>query len=1047
MNESKHSSGFSLVCLCLGLSGLAGLIYQTAWARQFALVFGTSEAAVASVLAAFMAGLALGAGVVEMLLRRIKRPLHLYAALELGIALSATVIVPGCLALLERLLVILVGHQAAPPSAGSVGSTAFYVAGAFAALMIPTAFMGATLPLIVRFAVQTQRQIGRRVGLLYAWNTAGAVAGSLVCAFILLPRIGLSRTVWAAAGLNTMVCILALVLLRTAGRATLPADDPERPCIVAAPPGAVWVLPLILLSGVVSFLHEVLWTRLLGHLLGSSLHAFAVMLASFLAGIALGGASGAYLGRDRKAAANWFVIGQFCTAVTAAGAWVALTAWAPADGGFGMKIVFSFALLLPMAFSIGLSYPLAVRVLAADVENAAPASARVYRWNTIGCVAGALLGAFLIIPGLRYEGALRIAVDASMVLGAAACFLPGLSRRRLVMAGAATVICLLLFYPSVPTKLLKSSLLSGPVEGELFFYDVGSSSDVVVIRRDNGLLLQSNGLPEAVLDTPSTVPQLDGESWMAPLAVLARPRAENLLIVGYGSGRTIQETPASVAAIDVVELEPKVIDANRAASPLRTWDPLSDDRVTIIENDARGALLLTDKRYDLVISQPSHPWTAGASHLYTREFACQVRNHLTPEGVFVQWSNLFYLDEELLRSMAATLLDVFSHVRLYRPGSGTLIFLASDSPITPEITFSEIASGQAPSSYQKLGIGSTEDLVAALVLDTRAAAAFTVGATPITDDDNRLATTLVHDLDRGLNDRSAGALLASCDVLQDPESFVYRDMKDLNFGYIGSYLKGYVEMDPSVVVRMGAMACALGTGDQAVYLAALAASYSEGPEKDNLHGILLEALKRFPDSGLLRFKAIQPYFSGVVAGTASADVLDMAAALPEEAAMVMTAVANANRGAWGELAAMDARLAGVSPTAPWAFNAAQMRAEWRVRVGNQEMIQGVSEEALDIIDPWIVRFPTIPMLLLRTWTAYRAGSPEAALGSISALVKRVVDTGEQLGAGQRASLGKNMKALSSLIDALADQETVDTKRLEAVRSALDDAIAGLSSSK
>lgn len=185
--------------------------------------------------------------------------------------------------------------------------------------------------------------------------------------------------------------------------------------------------------------------------------------------------------------------------------------------------------------------------------------------------------------------------------------------------------------------------------------------------RVGSLVLRTNGLPEAVIDMPGTPPRFSGELWLSPLAVIARPAARSMLVVGYGGGVVIEGVPPSVQRVDVIELEPRVIDANRATHDKRRRDPLLDPRVNLISNDARGALALADRKYDATVSQPSHPWTACASHLYTLEFMQQAGAHLSYGGVFVQWMNVTFLDEALLRSLTATLLQAFGEVRLYRP--------------------------------------------------------------------------------------------------------------------------------------------------------------------------------------------------------------------------------------------------------------------------------------------------------------------------------------------------------------------------------------------
>jgi hypothetical protein len=261
----------------------------------------------------------------------------------------------------------------------------------------------------------------------------------------------------------------------------------------------------------------------------------------------------------------------------------------------------------------------------------------------------------------------------------------------------------------------------------------------------------------------------------------------------------------------------------------------------------------------------------------------------------------------------------------------------------------------------------------------------------------------------------------------------------LDFGYIGTYLESFAKIDPSVIDRIDGMARALGDGDHGAYLSVLAASLSEGPGAGNSPKRLATALERFPDSSLLLYKTVESNFSGVIAGSASSDMMAAAAALPEEPAMVLAAARHATRGEWADLSALDDRLAGVRPTAAWAPTAAQLRVEWRLRVRNPELIQGLSNEALDIIDGQIVRIPNLPMLALRAWTGYRAGDPEAAIGSIAMLSRRVVDADRQLRSGERASLKINMEALFSLIDTLRQQGQIDGKRADGVQSALENA--------
>ncbi|MEM9208724.1 MAG: fused MFS/spermidine synthase, partial [Pseudomonadota bacterium] len=283
---------FSGVVACFVLSGFAALLYQTAWMRQFSLVFGTSELAVAAVLSAYMGGLATGAAVAARWVGRVQRPVLVYGILEAGIALTALA-VPWLLQGIHALYVSVFGGQPEPVDASGLGQSVFYLAAAFIVLMLPTSFMGATLPLLTKYAVHSDEQVGPRVGILYATNTLGAVGGTVVAGFLLLPALGLLGTVYVGIGINLLVFVIAAMLARTAAAVPDSSATDALDIELTAQTGFArrrLILPLMLLSGANAFVYEVLWTRLLGHVLGGSVAAFATMLASFLAGITLGSA-------------------------------------------------------------------------------------------------------------------------------------------------------------------------------------------------------------------------------------------------------------------------------------------------------------------------------------------------------------------------------------------------------------------------------------------------------------------------------------------------------------------------------------------------------------------------------------------------------------------------------------------------------------------------------------------------------------------------------------------------------------------------------------
>src|SRR5262245_19788241 len=451
---------FALLLGCFLLSGFAALLYQTAWTRELSFIFGTSELAVAAVLAAYMGGLALGAAAAARYAGRLRRPVLVYGVLELAIAVSA-LSVPFALRVLNALYVGWFGGSSELPASGATPATLFQLGAAFAVLLPPTVFMGATLPLLARHAVRSEAEIGSRVGLLYAVNTTGAIAGTLCAAFLLMPALGLRRTVWVGAALNGVVFGLAALLARrSAGTPVQPAGA-ESPAFAE---GAAWMLPAIALSGAVSFAYEVLWTRLLGHLLGGSLDAFATMLASFLLGIALGSAVAARLATSRERAAIGFGVSQLGIACIGYGVF-ALAGRLP-ELSFRLRAgpqdplasaALAASALLPITLCIGATFPFAVRLLARSPEQASAATARIYAWNTVGAIAGALGAGFQLLPRLGFEGTVNVCVAASLAL-AMVTALASRPRRRLLAASAAAAAVVLIALPArTPWELLKSS--------------------------------------------------------------------------------------------------------------------------------------------------------------------------------------------------------------------------------------------------------------------------------------------------------------------------------------------------------------------------------------------------------------------------------------------------------------------------------------------------------------------------------------------------------------------------------------------------------------
>ena len=1006
-NREAPNILFVGVIACFILSGFAALLYQTAWMRQFSVVFGTSELAIATVLSSYMAGLALGAWIAGRIVNRITRPVLVYGILEALIALSA-LCVPLLLRGANLIYVLVLGGQPELPDASGFGQSFFYLVVTFIVLVVPTACMGATLPLLTRYAVHSRDQIGPRVGLLYATNTAGAIGGTLVAGFLLLPVLGLYATIGVGASINLVVFLVAATIARIA---PMPSQAPpesaqadESPAAgspaAGSPaakaqrfafsiPGRAWILPIMLLSGAISFTYEVLWTRLLSHVLGGSIAAFSTMLAGFLGGIALGAAIASRIARDRDRSFAGFVIAQVGIAVCSLLIYQNLYVLLPEKAGLSGNVFMAILVLLPATLFIGATFPFAVRLLSDDARHAAQSSARVYSWNTTGAIVGATVAGFFLVPLLKYEGAIRMAVTLNIALAFLTCLL--LRPRTLLplaATGAATLATLFLYNPAWPEQILRVSPINDQRGGEVRFYDVGRTATVLVLERDGFLYTRTNGLSEASTNLRGAPPSRHSQRMLTTLPLLARPDAEDMLVIGLGGGvnSALESVPPSVKNIDVLELEPKVVDANRSVGADRYVDPLKDPRVEIVINDARSALQLTERTWDVIVSQPSHPWTAGASHLYTREFMELVQGRLSEDGVFLQWMNSQFIDEALLKSLARTLLEVFPYVRMYHWDPQVLFFLASDAPLEVE---KEIAAtgrplADHPSVYLRNGIGSVEDVLVGLAMDEEGIREFARGGEVITDNFNIMATRSAMAMNNGtaLKFRDIHKIIQQSTPLLQADSWIFDDPPgELNFAYMGERLDSLNAVDflaeLSVLLQR--------RGDPWGLLMKSRFDRRQG-QIDQARAEVLTVLKNAPDNEQARYLFLKDYARELATDAAPALVRAEYTKTAGSDRAVLDAWHLALSGDSARARELEEELAKAGTTDMWYLDAIKLRVDWRNKQPDDDSRGRYGREAIELIDDAIALYQDLDFYGMRVAAAFLAGDPNAVLETMRGMI-------------------------------------------------------------
>ena len=1044
---SKRSA-FIAVCFCFLLSGSSALLYQIAWMRLFATVFGSTAVAGAAVLSAYMAGLALGAVLIGRHIDRIERPVLAYGVLEVVTALSA-VAMPASLALIESLQAAAFGGAPTLSSGGAWLHLAFRWTAAFMLMAAPTICMGATLPLLTRTAVASDASLGPRVGALYAVNTSGAVLGALLCGFVLLPALGIKSTLWIGAALNLLVFLVVLCLPSGDERPAAPAATASPASTTAIVRWSSMILPLMLISGAVTFTYELLWSGLLSHLLGGSVIAFSTIIGSFLTGIALGGALGGRLATTRERALLMFALAQVGVGSLAVATLYLLERVPMSAVGFSANAMLGFLSLLPCATFIGSTFPLAVRIFARDQGHAAEAAAKVFHWNTVGGVAGAVGGALWLLPALRYEGALTALVVTNFLIAAVVGLtIVGRARQALTVLTAVLAIVLVAVGIPVPERILSRSPITDPVDGSPMFYAVGRSSDVTV-SFDRGIYsVRSNGLPESGVLPKGFPPVRSGQRILGAMPVIVRPDVQSMLVVGFGGGVAVTGVPPTVARIDVIELEPRVLDANAAIAARREVDPLRDPRVTIHLSDARGLLMLSDVRYDAVVSQPSHPWTAGASHLYTAEYMALVRDRLQPEGVFVQWMNVEFVSAASLRSLFRSVLKVFPYARVYSWDPGELMLVASPTPLTPERHMRQRARpfADSPGFFESLGIDGMEHVVSALMLDEAGMRAVSGNAPLLTDDRNTLAMESATLLERGeaLSAKGLSEMLRPhVPVLRAKgwEGSRYNDA--LDYAAIGERFRraGLPSYANDLMERLKE------SGDPRALLMLGRGLLSQG---DVLEGrrTLIAASDANPQDSRALYAALEPF----IERRGEADMPDMLrrmfARLSGPAAAVVRASEAAKVGDWDIVRREDAALGAAGPRDPWFEDAVRLRIGWRGEATAADRQQRL-QEAISIIDRAIALRPSRALFTMRLATAYAAGDPLLFMGSSWAVLRSVesevllpAESGVSGDRGPAIRAGATpLRNIRRILDGLGEPEGIERSEQAVLAAEIDRMIA------
>ncbi|MBV71888.1 MAG: hypothetical protein CMH52_11205 [Myxococcales bacterium] len=740
-------------------SGFAALVYQVVFAKALALTFGSMGTASATVLTAFMAGIAIGSWIGGRVANAKHDPIRVYMLCEVGIAIWC-ILTPWLFSLI-RDMYIAVASGGDPADPKLVAIQLFF---GLLILTPPTVLMGMTLPVLTAYFEEKNEHFGSSVGRLYSANTLGAAAGALATGYLLLPAFGSQGTTGIAVGMNLIAALAALwigkILLRQHSDQTnnaiqtLSTDTDEaqlpQPAATSAQLSrgkvAVFVLTI---GGVLTLALESTYIHLLAVVAGNSVYAFALMLFCFLVGLG-GGASVSRRLLDRDVSAGiglaYSYLGMAFVIVMGLFWWDQIPAYFESFSQYTetrtfekrefVRFVTCALTMLPVSTLIGLAYPFSMELVGhAWPQSRLLALGRASASNTLGNIIGALIGGFVLIPSLGSFSTLELIAGTALGLSVLVAWsLPSEERRRLLLP---LLVCMALF-PCLPDGFKMNQLASG---ANVYFHAQGYG-DVIDYAEslDGGLTTVQRSEDEhgEVIHTLLTNGKFQGDSsnkremraqvGFGLVPMMHTDKRQSSLVVGFGTGvtaRTLHD--GGYQTVDIVELSDDLLRLAKTYFGRKNGKVLSREGINTYVTDGRNYLMLTEKEYDLISIEVSSIWFAGAASLYNSEFYKLAKSRLRPQGVFQQWIQLHRLSSTDLVSIIATMRNEFDDVWLYMVGGqGMMVACPKSCPPNPKIAGSLTRVPNLKPLLDLFG-GTLPDLSQYLLLNPRELDRFLMG--------------------------------------------------------------------------------------------------------------------------------------------------------------------------------------------------------------------------------------------------------------------------------------------------------------------------------
>jgi len=736
---------FLLLSILFLLSGIAGLIYQVVWFKHLSYFLGNTTYSQVVVLSTFMGGLAIGAWWWGKKADVSKNVLNLFAWLEIGIAVYCFLymhIFEG----VKDLFISIVKTQGWPSDSGIVLFLKFIVS--ILTMFIPTVLMGGTLPVLVRYLSNRISDIGKNVSMLYFINSLGAVFGTVLAGFYLIQTIGLTATVYFGAILDLFVGLYFLIgnqknvfFTNTAIRNTNKNTTEIKEVAVSSSLRFRIILLISGLSGLCAMIYEVAWLRLLIPILNSSTYSFSLILIVFISGITIGSLI-VYFGLHKIKDPFRFI--GFCQLGIVLSMlltipfyekipyfiWKSLGSEINIQSTYfsylSIQFIYIFLLIILPTIFMGMTLPVATKIAVKEMSKSGSVIGSIFALNTLGTVLGALIAGMAMIPFFGIQVTIEIAISINLFLFLIVFFSKNVSSQLLKII---SIVVVILFYFNYKMKVnnekwsqaimtseisRKINRFPPPISFEKFyrsqtkskkilFYKEGVSGTVAVGKNDEQIFLYTNGKGDA-----NSIADRKTQSMLAHIPMVLHPKNfDDIFIIGFGSGTTVGNALLhdEVKEVWVAEISSEVIQGSEYFNHMN-GTPLMDNRTKVISDDGLSVLRLTDKKFDIIISQPSNPWSAGVGNLYTKEFFETCRTHLKSGGVLAQWFNTYELDDKNVKTIIQTVLSQFKGISFWQIGKSDILILCSEKELDIDLIMAEKRFEKIRDEIDKLGVST-----------------------------------------------------------------------------------------------------------------------------------------------------------------------------------------------------------------------------------------------------------------------------------------------------------------------------------------------------